>query len=224
MQSPGVRLVRKRCGGETRRETGGRAGKGIAGERRAGRPKGSDVRVDGGVRVVYRLRMDAVPGRIRAIFLEAWAMKLTTRSRYGTRMILDMALNGQNGPVRIKDIAARQGVSVKYLEKLVRELKEAGFVKSRRGPHGGHELARPLETLSVGEVVRALEGDMTLVDCSDEKSGCPRSADCLTRGVWIAAARAMHEKLDSITLADLVKIAGTCPGETTQTGAGANCA
>jgi Rrf2 family protein len=61
-------------------------------------------------------------------------MKLTTRSRYGTRMILDMAQHSQNGPVRIKDIAARQGVSVKYLEKLVRELKAAGFVKSRRGP------------------------------------------------------------------------------------------
>ena len=118
-------------------------------------------------------------------------MKLTTRSRYGTRMILDMALHGQNGPVRIKDIAARQGVSVKYLEKLVRDLKEAGFVRSRRGPRGGHELAKHL----------------SLVECGDEAGPCPRQAECLTRGVWMEAARAMHEKLDSITLADLV--AGT---------------
>lgn len=131
-------------------------------------------------------------------------MKLTTRSRYGTRMILDMALNGQNGPVRIKDIATRQGVSVKYLEKLVRELKDAGFVRSRRGPHGGHELDMPLEAISVGDIVRALEGDLSLVECSVGDEPCPRSAACLTRGVWMEAARAMHEKLDSITLADLV--------------------
>ena len=131
-------------------------------------------------------------------------MKLTTRSRYGTRMILDMAINGQNGPVRIKDIAARQGVSVKYLEKLVRELKDAGLVRSRRGPRGGHELDKPLEMISVGDIVRALEGDLSLVECGDAAGPCPRSAECLTRGVWMEAAQAMHEKLDSITLADLV--------------------
>ena len=134
-------------------------------------------------------------------------MKLTTRSRYGTRMILDMALHAQNGPVRIKDVAARQGVSVKYLEKLVRELKQAGFVRSRRGPRGGHELDKPLAAISVGDIVRALEGDLSLVECGDEAGPCPRQAECLTRGVWMEAARAMHEKLDSITLADLV--AGT---------------
>lgn len=131
-------------------------------------------------------------------------MKLTTRSRYGTRMILDMAINGQDGPVRIKDIAARQGVSVKYLEKLVRELKDAGFVRSRRGPRGGHELDKPLEAISVGDIVRALEGDLSLVECGSNGGNCPRLAECLTRGVWMEAARAMHEKLDSITLADLV--------------------
>ena len=137
-------------------------------------------------------------------------MKLTTRSRYGTRMILDMAIHGQNGPVRIKDIAARQGVSVKYLEKLVRDLKEAGFVRSRRGPRGGHELDKPLAEISVGDIVRALEGDLSLVECGDEVGPCPRQADCLTRGVWMEAARAMHEKLDSITLADLVAGASGC--------------
>ncbi|MGE4537002.1 MAG: Rrf2 family transcriptional regulator [Desulfovibrio sp.] len=133
-------------------------------------------------------------------------MKLTTRSRYGTRMILDMALNAADGPVRIKDVAARQGVSVKYLEKLVRELKEAGFVRSRRGPRGGHELAKPLSEITVGAIVRALEGDISLVECQGEGGGqaCPRLADCLTREVWAEAARAMHERLDAITLADLV--------------------
>ena len=136
-------------------------------------------------------------------------MKLTTRSRYGTRMILDMALHGQDGPVRIKDIAERQGVSVKYLEKLVRELKQAGFVRSRRGPRGGHELAMPLEAVTVGDIVRTLEGELSLVECdADPGRTCPRLADCLTREVWAEAARAMHKALDGITLADLVARAG----------------
>ena len=139
-------------------------------------------------------------------------MKLTTRSRYGTRMILDMALHGKDGPVRIKDIAERQGVSVKYLEKLVRELKQAGFVRSRRGPRGGHELAMPLEAVTVGGVVRTLEGELSLVECdADPGRTCPRLADCLTREVWAEASRAMHKALDAISLADLVARAGTPP-------------
>ncbi len=145
-------------------------------------------------------------------------MKLTTRSRYGTRLILDMALHGRDGPVRIKDVAARQGISLKYLEKLVRELKAAGLVKSRRGPHGGHVLARPLEEITIGAVVRALEGDLELVECGDGEVSCPRLYECLTRDVWIEAARAMHAKLDSFTLADLVRRgaarAGSGPGAT----------
>ncbi|WP_300157296.1 Rrf2 family transcriptional regulator [Solidesulfovibrio sp.] len=141
-------------------------------------------------------------------------MKLTTRSRYGTRMILDMALHGGDGPVRIKDIAERQGVSVKYLEKLVRELKQAGFVRSRRGPRGGHELAMPLETISVGDIVRTLEGELSLVECeSDPGRPCPRLADCLTREVWVEASKAMHQALDAITLADLVARAGQSAGK-----------
>lgn len=140
-------------------------------------------------------------------------MKLTTRSRYGTRMILDIALNGQDGPVRIKDIATRQGVSIKYLEKLVRELKLAGFVTSRRGPRGGHMLARPLEEITIGAIVRALEGDFTLVECDGNASSCPRQADCLTRGVWVEAAKAMHEKLDAITLADLIPRNTACSSD-----------
>ena len=139
-------------------------------------------------------------------------MKLTTRSRYGTRMILDMALHGQDGPVRIKDIAERQGVSVKYLEKLVRELKQAGFVRSRRGPRGGHELAMPLEAVTVGDIVRTLEGELSLVECdADPGRVCPRLDACLTREVWAEASRAMLKALDAITLADLVARAGTPP-------------
>lgn len=139
-------------------------------------------------------------------------MKLSTRSRYGTRLILDLAIHGRDGPVRIKDIAKRQGVSVKYLEKLVHELQAAGYVKSRRGPRGGHELAKPLETISVGDIVRTLEGDFRLVGCDGPDAVCPRAATCPTRDVWIEAARAMHRSLDAVTLADLAARQGAFCG------------
>ena len=120
-------------------------------------------------------------------------MKLTTRSRYGTRMMLDMARYGKDGPVRIKDIATRQGVSVKYLEKLVRELKQAGFVKSRRGPRGGHELAKPaLDEATAEKIIDQLlaarnplmyvGGGVMLADCMREMRELASSS---SRCIWL---------------------------------------
>ncbi len=140
-------------------------------------------------------------------------MKLTTRSRYGTRLVLDIALHGGQGPVRIKDIAKRQGISVKYLEKLVRDLKQAGIVDSRRGPKGGHRLAKSPDRITVGEIVGVLEGDLSLVACEAGEKDCPKVTDCLTRKVWLEAARAMSDKLDSITLDSLAASARDCLGE-----------
>jgi len=138
-------------------------------------------------------------------------MKLTTRSRYGTRLMLDMAQHGADGPVRIKDIAERQDVSVKYLEKLVRELKIAGLVASRRGPRGGHLLAKSVESIHVGDIVRILEGEVGLVDCQEHGRPCPRQKTCPTRRVWIEAAKAMLDRLDAISLADLLDPDGRLP-------------
>lgn len=137
-------------------------------------------------------------------------MRLTTRSRYGTRMALDIAQHCGDGLVRIQDIADRQGVSVKYLEKLIRKLKDAGYVKSKRGPRGGHTLARPASEIPMGEVVRVLEGDDTLVECRSGKSDCSRLDVCLTRRLWCEAAEAMYERLNSITLADMMEDAAKC--------------
>jgi Rrf2 family protein len=137
-------------------------------------------------------------------------MKLTTRSRYGTRMVLDIAQHADEGPVRIGDIAKRQKVSVKYLEKLIRELRDAGLVTSRRGPKGGHVLGRAAEDISVGEVVRVLEGNRHLVYCVRGKEKCERSDHCLTRKLWHIASEAMFEKLDSISFADLVNDQANC--------------
>lgn len=141
-------------------------------------------------------------------------MKLTTRSRYGTRMLLDIARNGAEEPVRISDIARRQKVSVKYLEKLIRELRLAGFIRSRRGPRGGHMLNRPVDEIHIGDVVRVLEGDAALVDCAADKTSCERAPKCATRAVWRAASIAVYQALNAFTVADLLTAAEPgCPSD-----------
>lgn len=132
-------------------------------------------------------------------------MKLSTRSRYGTRMMLDLAQHYDDGPVQIGDIARRHDISVKYLEQLIIPLKKANYIKSVRGPKGGHVLAKPPEEITVGEVVKILEGGISLVDCIENPDICDRSETCLTRGIWETATRAMSQELDSMTLSDMIK-------------------
>lgn len=132
-------------------------------------------------------------------------MKLSTRSRYGTRMMLDMAQHRDAGPVQIGDIAKRQDISVKYLEQLVIPLKKANYVKSVRGPKGGYMLAKPPEEITVGEIVKVLEGGVNLSDCIENPDICERSASCLTRGLWEEATRAVYETLNSVTLSEMIE-------------------
>lgn len=132
-------------------------------------------------------------------------MKLSAKSRYGTRLVLDIALHQRNGPVRIQDVSVRQSISVKYLERIVQELRKAGYIKSRRGYKGGHMLAVPPEQISVGEIIRVLEEGQPLVECVKYKPTCPQAEDCLTRRVWMEAGNAMFEKLDSILFSELLK-------------------
>jgi len=131
-------------------------------------------------------------------------MKLSTRSRYGTRLLLDMARSYRKGPVQLNAIARRQKVSVKYLEQILIPLKKAGYVVSKRGPKGGHMLARPPEDITIGEIVSLLEGSPELLECLANPGICDRSDECLTRPVWKEAMTAMQEKLDGVTLADLL--------------------
>lgn len=137
-------------------------------------------------------------------------MRLTTKSRYGAKMFLDIALHSGDGPVRIGDISRRQGISVKYLEKLIRMLKEAKYIKSKRGPKGGHRIIRPLEEISVGDIVRVLEGERQLSEFLGDLEGEPSENVCLTRRVWYEASKAMFAKLDSITFDELVAEARAC--------------
>mgnify|MGYP003565310358 CR=1 FL=1 len=133
-------------------------------------------------------------------------MKLSTRSRYGTRMILDMAQHYNRGPIQLGDIAKRQNVSLKYLEQIIRPLKSANYVKSFRGSKGGHMLNKPPEEITVGEVVALLEGGAQLTDCSANPESCERVDSCLTRYLWIEASKAIFEKLSNITFADLMAL------------------
>ena len=132
-------------------------------------------------------------------------MKLSTRSRYGTRMMIDMAQRYNEGPVQIGDIARRVDVSVKYLEQLIIPLKKAGYIISVRGPKGGHMLSRPPDAISIGEVVKVLEGGISLSDCVENPKVCDKSEACLTRSLWEEATKAMHDRLDATTLAEMVQ-------------------
>ena len=114
-------------------------------------------------------------------------MKLSTRSRYGTRMMLDLAQHYDDGPVQIGEIAKRQDISVKYLEQLIIPLKKANYITSVRGPKGGHVLAKSPEEITVGEVVKLLEGGINLSDCLENPDICDRSETCVTRSIWETA-------------------------------------
>jgi Rrf2 family iron-sulfur cluster assembly transcriptional regulator len=135
-------------------------------------------------------------------------MRLTTKSRYGTRLILDLAVNAKTGPVPLSDVSKRQNISLKYLEQLILKLKKAGLVKSQRGPFGGHMLAKPPDTIRIGDIVRTLEETTAITDCAEKEEKlcgvCNDAGDCLSRWVWIEASKAMFDRLDQITIGSLL--------------------
>jgi len=137
-------------------------------------------------------------------------MRLTTKGRYGMRLVLDIAQHESYGPVSMAETALRQDISAKYLERLVGELQRAGIVRSLRGREGGHLLAVPPEKITVGDIVRILEGESAQLACSQNRLSCPRSVHCLTRSIWVAADQAMFEKLDSVTVRDIMEDGQNC--------------
>ena len=131
-------------------------------------------------------------------------MKLSTRSRYGARILVDLARHTDQGPVQIGEISKRQDISVKYLEQLIRPLKQASMVTSVRGPKGGHLLAKKPEEISLGQIVRLFEGQSELVECISNPRLCKMSDECQVRLAWEDATRVLYEKLDSTSIADLL--------------------
>ena len=130
-------------------------------------------------------------------------MKLSTRSRYGTRLLVDLARHFDQGPVQMGAISKRQDISVKYLEQVIRPLKGAQLISSVRGPKGGHMLARRPEEITLGQIVRLFEVQSELVECISHPKRCPMSDHCRVRLAWEEATQALYEKLDTTTIADL---------------------
>lgn len=138
-------------------------------------------------------------------------MKISTKGRYGLRAMVDLAVNSRDECISLKSIAQRQGISENYLEQLIASLKKADLVKSVRGAQGGYMLGKEPNEISVGDIIKALEGPLNLVDCvsgADNDSSVCGSASCkgcVTKNVWERISLSINEVVDGITLEDLMK-------------------
>ncbi len=141
-------------------------------------------------------------------------MKLSTKGRYGLRAMIEMAAHKDSGPMATHEIARLQNLSERYLEQLLIPLKQAGLVKSIRGSQGGYVLGRDPETITVGDIIRVMEGPIAPVDCVNENNpeACDRSGTCVTRPIWTQVRDAITQVLDSYSLMDLVEEARKRPG------------
>ena len=133
-------------------------------------------------------------------------MKISTKGRYALRLMADIGAHDQSGCVSLRDVAARQEISVKYLEQIAGMLTKAGFLYSERGAQGGYRLSRAPEEYTVGSILRLTEGGLVPVNCQglSEEGQCGRSADCPTFPLWKGLEDVINQYLDSITLAELL--------------------
>lgn len=133
-------------------------------------------------------------------------MKISTKGRYAVRVMLDLALNDTGECIKVKEIAARQGISEKYLEQIISVLNKAGYVKSVRGAQGGYRLALDAKEYSVGMILRLTEGSLAPVACLDAGADdCERCDTCETMEVWRQLYNAINEVVDGVTIKDLVE-------------------
>jgi len=132
-------------------------------------------------------------------------VKLSTRARYGTKALLELALHWDKKPVPLKEISQRQQIPLPYLEHLISPLVQAGIVKSTRGIRGGVWLLRPPREVVLSEVIQLLEGSIAPVECVNNPEACPRSELCVTHDLWVEVKEAISGVLESITLQDLVE-------------------
>ncbi|WHH59617.1 Rrf2 family transcriptional regulator [Petroclostridium sp. X23] len=133
-------------------------------------------------------------------------MRLSTKGRYGVKAMLDLAIHSAEGHIALKNIAERQDISEHYLEQLIATLRKTGLVKSVRGAQGGYSLAQEPSQITVGQILRALEGSLAPVDCvvEHEPFECAGSATCVTQKVWTQVRDSINKVVDSITLQDLI--------------------
>ena len=133
-------------------------------------------------------------------------MMVSTRGRYALRVMIDLAEQGGSGYIPMKDIAQRQGLSLKYLERILPVLAKNGIVEGVQGKGGGYRLCRAPADYTMGEILRLTEGSLAPVSCMECGSEpCDRAADCRTRPLWHGLDKVINDYLDSVTLADLMK-------------------
>ncbi len=133
-------------------------------------------------------------------------MRLSTKGRYGVRAMFELALHHQEGALSLKRIAQQQEISEKYLEHLFASLKKGGLINSTRGAHGGYRLSREPEEITVGDIIRILEGSISFTDCVDENlegETCKRIDTCVVNKVWSRVRDKINEVVDDVTLADM---------------------
>ncbi len=133
-------------------------------------------------------------------------MKLSTKGKYGVRAVFEIARNYGKGPITIKEIADRQGISFSYLEQILHRLGKAGLIDSVRGPAGGYLLARKPSKLTIGDIIRTLEGPIALSHCLEpgEADECNQTEECVARMVWAKVGAKIEEALDGISFEDLL--------------------
>lgn len=130
-------------------------------------------------------------------------MKLVTQVRYGIRILLDLAMHQSEDVVQMNDIAKRQNISLKYLEQLIRPIKTAGFVASKRGRKGGHWLAKRPEEITLAQIVKIFEKEYEPIETDDGSAGYSEYQDSLIREAWDEASKAFYNRLEKVSLADL---------------------
>ncbi len=133
-------------------------------------------------------------------------MRISTRSRYGTRLMIYLAEKYDKGNVLLKDVAKKECISEKYLSQIVIPLRMVGLISGSRGANGGYTLTRPPSDITIKEIVEALEGDLYLIDCTMDEKTCDRSNVCASKEIWTDLSLKIIEFLNNINLEDLVKV------------------
>jgi Rrf2 family protein len=133
-------------------------------------------------------------------------MRISTRTRYGIRLMINLAANYKKGFAYLKDIAKDEEISEKYLSQIVIPLKRDGLLVASRGVHGGYTIASPPSKITAKQIIEILEGDLALIECTRDQSSCTRSANCASMNLWAALSKNISDFLETVTLQDLVRI------------------
>lgn len=132
-------------------------------------------------------------------------MKISTKGRYGLRILLDLALYAKDGPRQMKEISLSQQISEKYISRLILSLNKAGLIVSLRGAKGGLQLAKTPKEITLLDIIEAMEGPLCIVECVADKTFCERSGDCSACKIWSALNKKIKKQMQEVTLKDLLK-------------------